>query len=390
MEVRERAGHDQQAAGEFEKEMAMAQRVVVAGGGIVGAAITYYLARAGAQVTLVEREQPGRKTSNNSFAWVNAFSRTTRSYYDFARRSVEMYRQLPDELGIDMELHWHGGLHWVDQPEAAAVLQARVQTLQHWGHAVEMISRDELVAREPHVRPTVAAACYSASDGAAHPPSVIRALLQRAQTLGVEVRTDTSLVGVEVRNGHVTGARLPSGVLAADVVVDAAGSDAAAIGAMVGIQIPMFPKPGTLVLTVPLPPLVRTVMHAPDIHLRQQADGRILLGESWTMDTEDTDLSLARGQHLLARAATFLPELAQAHVETMKIGVRPMPQDERPIVGPVPGISGFYVAVTHSGVTLAPLVGQLVAQEVTTGQPSPLLAEYRLERFGVLAAPSTA
>ena len=56
--------------------------------GIVGAAITYYLARAGAQVTLLEREQPGRKTSNNSFAWVNAFSRTTRSYYDFARRSV--------------------------------------------------------------------------------------------------------------------------------------------------------------------------------------------------------------------------------------------------------------------------------------------------------------
>jgi glycine/D-amino acid oxidase-like deaminating enzyme len=70
----------------------------------------------------------------------------------------------------------------------------------------------------------------------------------------------------------------------------------------------------------------------------------------------------------------------------MKIGVRPMPQDERPIVGPVPGISGFYVAVTHSGVTLAPLVGQLVAQEITTSQPSPELAEYRIERFGVLAS----
>jgi glycine/D-amino acid oxidase-like deaminating enzyme len=249
-----------------------------------------------------------------------------------------------------------------------------------------MIGRDEIMAREPHVRPTLTAACYAASDGATHPPSVIRALLQRAQALGVEVRTDTSLVGVEIRNGHVTGARLPSGVLAANVVVDAAGSDAGAIGAMAGIRIPMFPKPGTLVLTVPLPPLVRTVIHTPSIHLRQQADGRILLGESWSMDTEDTDLSLTRGQQLLARAAAFLPELAQAHVETMKIGVRPMPQDERPIVGPVPGISGFYVAVTHSGVTLAPLVGQLVAQEITTGQASPELADYRIERFGVLAS----
>ena len=177
----------------------MAQRVVVAGGGIIGAAITYYLARAGAQVTLLEREQPGRKTSNNSFAWVNAFSRTTRNYYDFARRSVELYRQLPEELGLEMELHWHGGIHWVDEPDAAAALQTRVQTLQSWGHTVEMISRDELIAREPHVRPTMAAACYSASDGATHPPSVIAAMLQRAQALGVEIRTDTSLVGVEVK-----------------------------------------------------------------------------------------------------------------------------------------------------------------------------------------------
>ena len=62
-----------------------------------------------------------------------------------------------------------------------------------------------------------------------------------------------------------------------------------------------------------MPPLVRTVMYSPDIHLRQQADGRILLGESWTMETEDTDLSLVRGQQLLARAATFLPELAQRY-----------------------------------------------------------------------------
>jgi glycine/D-amino acid oxidase-like deaminating enzyme len=136
--------------------------------------------------------------------------------------------------------------------------------------------------------------------------------------------------------------------------------------------------------------LVRSVIYSPDLHLRQQADGRILLGESWTMDTEDTDLSLARGQHLLARAAAFLPELAQAHVETMKVGVRPMPQDEHPIVGPVPGLAGLYVAVTHSGVTLAPLIGQLVAQEVTSGQPSALLAEYRIERYGVRAIAPTA
>jgi glycine/D-amino acid oxidase-like deaminating enzyme len=253
-----------------------------------------------------------------------------------------------------------------------------------------MISRDELIAREPYLRPTVEAACYSPFDGATHPPSVIRALLQRSQSLGAVVRTDTSLVGVDIRKGHVSGARTPSEVLAADAVVNAAGADAAAIGAMAGVHIPMFPKPGTLVLTVPLPPFVRSVIYSPNIHLRQQADGRILVGESWTMDVEDTDLSLARGQRLLASAASFLPELAQAHVETMKIGVRPMPQDEYPIVGPVPGISGFYVAVTHSGVTLAPLIGQLVAQEVTTGQPSPLLAEYRIERFGVLDAPPTA
>ena len=274
----------------------MAQRVVVAGGGIVGAAITYYLARAGAQVTLLEREQPGRKTSNNSFAWVNAFSRTTRAYYDFARRSVEIYRQLPDELGTDMELHWHGGIHWVDEPDAAEGLQRRVRELQSWGHTVEMISRDELTAREPHLRPTLAAACYSASDGAAHPPSVIRALLQRAQALGVEVRTDTSLIGVEVHNGQVTVHGPPPEC-----------SPPMSSSTPPGLTLPLsapwpeyasrcFPSLARSSSPCRLPPLIRTVIYTPNIHLRQQADGRILLGESWTMDAEDTDLSLARGQ----------------------------------------------------------------------------------------------
>lgn len=364
----------------------MALQVVVAGGGIIGAAVTYFLTRAGAHVTLLEREQPGRKTSNNSFAWVNAFSRTTRSYYDFARRSVELYRQLPDELGLAVELHWNGGIHWVDAATAAEGLRARVQELQSWGHPIALITPEELSAREPCLRAQPLAACYTPFDGATHPPSVIRAFLQRAQDLGADIRADTSLVGVEVSQGRVSGVRTPTDRLAADVVVNAAGADAAAVGAMAGVRIPMFPKPGTLVLTVPQPPLIRSVIHTPALHLRQQADGRILLGESWTMDTEDTDLSLARGERLLARAAEFLPDLAHARVETMKLGVRPMPQDERPIVGPVPGVAGLYVTVTHSGVTLAPLVGQLAAQEITTAQPSPLLAEYRIERFGVLAA----
>ena len=83
----------------------------------------------------------------------------------------------------------------------------------------------------------------------------------------------------------------------------------------------------------------------------------------------------------LAAAATHLPALARARVEATRIGVRPMPRDEKPVVGSIPGLDGFYVVASHSGVTLGPLWGRIATAEVLDGTIDPRLAPYRPARF---------
>ena len=187
-------------------------------------------------------------------------------------------------------------------------MQARVQELQSWGHAVEMISRDDIMAREPHVRPTLTRPAILPLMGRRIRRRSSSAA-QRAQALGV-VRWN-SFVGVEIRNGPCH--RRPF----------LRRARCRCRGRCRRVRRCRHRRHGwgphsDVSQTGDACPHRAIAAAAPDrysyssIHLRQQADGRILLGESWSMDTEDTDLSLTRGQQLLAKATAFLPDLAQA------------------------------------------------------------------------------
>ncbi|HET8787899.1 MAG TPA: FAD-binding oxidoreductase, partial [Actinomycetes bacterium] len=118
----------------------------------------------------------------------------------------------------------------------------------------------------------------------------------------------------------------------------------------------------------------------PPIHLRQRADGRVLVGER-SQETVASDPGRRRARALLAQAARFFPALAGAGVDKWWVAYRAMPSDRLPIVGPLPWLDGLYVAVSHSGVTVAPVLGRLVADEVATQAADGLLAPFRPGRF---------
>jgi glycine/D-amino acid oxidase-like deaminating enzyme len=142
----------------------------------------------------------------------------------------------------------------------------------------------------------------------------------------------------------------------------------AALGAPLGIRVPVDPSPATLFrLRAPVD-LVRTVVNTRDFDLRQVAADRLLAAA----DSPERTLAAVR--------STFR---GAANVELLRsrVGVRPMPVDGEPIVGPVAEVPGLYLAVMHSAVTLAPAVGRLVAQELVDGTVEPALAGCRLERF---------
>jgi glycine/D-amino acid oxidase-like deaminating enzyme len=201
--------------------------------------------------------------------------------------------------------------------------------------------------------------------------------------------------GIQLRDDSVL-VKSTQGDFDAHHVVLAGGVDTALLAELAGVKVPLKSSPGVVVRSKPLPPLVRGVMATEDSHFHQQADGRVLMGDDYTPPAKVElhrlleqhphefplpEIAAKHGVRIRGQAARYLPALADAEIESVSLCWRPMPLDEYPIIGFAPGSSSVYVTVTHSGVTLAPIIGELAALELLDGVKVDLLAPYRLERF---------
>jgi len=358
--------------------------VLVIGAGSVGANIAYRLAERGARVTVLEAGSPGGGTSSASFAWTNSFNKTPRAYHDLNTASMAEHPALAAELGGGPWLKQEGALAWEDEPAGRARLKETVERLASWGYPVELLSRADALALEPDLRiaPHVDEVVFTPSEGYVEVVPLVGALLAHAVRLGARVLSDQRVTGVMRAGARVLGATTARGDrLEADVVIDCAGPSTAEVARLAGAEIPLDRVPGRLIYTTPAACTLRRPIHAPGVHFRPDGAGRIVLAEFahdqvWREATDPWP-----AERSLAAAAVHLPALAGARVEATRIGIRPMPSDGWPIIGGLDGLDGFYVACSHSGVTLGPLWGRVVASEVLDGIPDPRLAPYRPSRF---------
>jgi len=357
-------------------------RVAVAGGGIVGASIAYHLARRGASVTLLEKEAPAAGATRNSFAWINAtFSKQPRHYFELNRLGMEAWRYVDAEFSGALQVRWGGSLEWYGEARIAQELRQQVARHQQWGYAAHLIDDAEFARLEPNVVPgPVQAASYSAYEGAVDPVHAVEVYLKKAAEAGARVESPCQVTGVDIRWGRLAGVRTTRGSLDADVLVIACGVDTPRLAGLAGIEVPLQDSPGLLAHTEPLPEAIRRVVLAPDAHLKQKPDGRIVTGVGFGGEP-GTDNSRENGERMLKEAERFLPQLKNARLERVSLGWRPLPKDGYPVVGFVEGSPDIYLAVMHSGITLSALVGRLAAVEILDGARVDLLEPYRLSRF---------
>ena len=376
------------------------ENAAVVGAGILGASIAWRLARRGVQVFLIDRGQPGHGASSHSFAWINAGAKEPIGYHNLNRRSLEMWPRFAATVGDDsapgsVGLRWGGKVSWESDPAAASRLVARVRQLQSWGYPTRLIGVEELRDLEPSldVGP-VAAAEYSPNEGQVEPQMVVDACLRRLRETGCEIQADNEVLGFEQRgDGRISALVTASGVVEMDVVVIAAGTETTRLAALAGVNVPQAESPGVVIRTSPLPSLLHNVpvVYAPpqgdgrrEIHLRQCADGRLMIGEGDQESLAEDDTQ-AHADDLLARARRYLPGLSGARADRVPMGWRPMPLDGYPVMGFASEAPNLYVALTHSGVTLAPVLSQLAAQEICEGVPADaVLGPYRPQRFAGL------
>lgn len=358
--------------------------VLVVGAGCVGANVAYRLTERGARVTVLDAGLPGAGTSGASFAWTNSFNKTPRDYHDLNVGSMEEHAALAKELGGGAWLHQDGALAWEEDEAGRARLTAAVERLAGWGYPAEWIAAREARTLEPDLRiaPSVERVVWTPGEGYVEAVPFIAALLAEAGRRGARVRSHERVVAIERDRGRVCGIITERGErLAADWIVDCAGIAAGEVAALAGHPLPLGRVPGRLIYTAPVATTLRRPIHAPGGHFRPDSGGRIVLAEGAHDQTWREGAEPWPAERSLGAMAAHLPALAGARVEATRVGMRPMPRDERPMVGALPGLDGLYVVVSHSGVTLGPLWGRIAAAEILDGARDPRLGPYRPGRF---------
>ena len=364
--------------------------VTVVGAGVVGSAIAYSLAKHGAFVTVIDRGRPGGGATSHSFAWINATAKHPVSYHDFNRRSLGMWDRFAKDLDTDVGLRWGGQMEWAATADGAAELESRAAQLQAWGYPCQMLDGAQMARLEPGLTPgQVTAAIYCELDGMVEPTVAAEACIRAAAKHGASVSLETEVTGLKINAGSATIVA-GGGEIAADVVVLAGGVDNTRLAAMAGITIPQQNSPGVVIRTNPIAqPLLSnvSVVYAPplepgrpEIHLRQCLDGSAMIGEGSQESLARNDTQ-SHADELLARAAEYVPGLKGASAVPVPVGYRPMPLDGFPVIGFSPKAPNVYLALTHSGVTLAPMMAQMATIEIIDGANVELLADYRPSRF---------
>jgi glycine/D-amino acid oxidase-like deaminating enzyme len=355
-------------------------RVVVAGGGIIGASIAYRLARRGAEVTLLERSAPGTGTTANSFAWINA-KKQPRAYHTLSQFGIDAWRVLDQELKGELPLVWGGSLEWIADASLAARLTEVNRQYQRWGYPIRPMDAAQMAALEPRARfDGLRYGVHAEAEASVDPQAATEIIVAHARSAGARVVHPATVSALDLPGGRLRAVRTTEGDLPADVLVIACGNDTPALATLAGIDVPLTRSAGILVHTTPQPAAIDRVLLSPLGQIKQKRNGRFVTGADFG-NTANEDTSKARGEQFLKRMAAVLPVLGTAPVDKLTLGLRVMPKDGYPIIGFADGHPDIYVAAMHSGMTLGPLVGRLAASEILDGVEIDLLAPYRLARF---------
>ncbi len=379
---------------------------MVIGAGVLGASVAARLAGAGMRVTLLEADQPGRGTSRWSFAWVNSNDKGPRPYHELNDAGIRAWAELAPGLDGAAWYRPAGNLELAASDSGRAELSARVERLASWRYPVRLIDAAEAAELEPALLLPDPAAMVAWFPGEAYllTEPLIERLVAYLTSQGGTVLTGEPgrVTGLNAGPGDKPRIRTADGaVIEADEVVCCAGRWTPRLAALAGAagtvplvawDTPGSPAPALVVRVGPVSPEgpVRLI-HTPQIALRPHSGALLHLEAPDTpvdLHTPETELRRLAGQ-LLERASRTVGALDEARLVTAQVCVRPLPADEQSIVGRLPGAEWLYVAVTHSGVTLAAHLSRLIAAELATGAPAAELAAYRPDRFAGTAAHST-
>ena len=369
--------------------------VVIVGGGIVGCAAAFYLARRGRKVILLEKSVIGGEASGRNGGGVRAQCRDRRER-PLAMASITLWAGLEAELGFDVEYVQGGNIRMATNEERMGMLRREMEEELADGLAVEMWDRDELRRRAPYLSDVFVGAKYCPADGTANPILASRAFGWAAKRIGATILVQTEAVSIGVQDGQVTSvtARDRDGEILIETpwVIHAGGPWTPQLSRTVGIQVPIEPARSVVAITQRMPFLFKEFISSHDLgaYCRQAREGHVHIGGVGTPGkTFDQTMPAASVAQLARGAARIVPALRGANILRTWAGTLENTPDKVPIISPVDGIKGYILASGFSGhgFCLGPIAGTLLSELIVDGEPSLPLDKFRLSRFAASPAP---
>ncbi|MFE7777265.1 NAD(P)/FAD-dependent oxidoreductase [Streptomyces sp. NPDC057445] len=373
---------------------------VIVGAGVVGAACAYYASRAGLAVAVVDRGSVAGGTTGAGEGNLLVSDKEPGPELDLALLSTRLWRELTEVLPPETEYEPKGGLVVAPDETALTALRAFADGQRKAGAETYEVPPDRLQELEPHLADGLAGGFHYPQDAQVQPARAAAQLLHAARESGAVVRLREEVTGILAApgDGRIRGVRTRHGELLAPAVVNAAGTWGAALARLAGTELPVLPRRGFVLVTEPLPRVVRHKVYAADYiadvasgsaALQSSAvvegtpSGPVLIGATRERVGFDRALSPEALRRLAVQAATLFPVLADVRVLRTYHGFRPYLPDHLPAIGPDPRVPGLFHACGHegAGIGLAPATGHLIAAALSGAQPALDLRPFGPERF---------
>lgn len=382
--------------------------VIVAGGGVMGTALTWYLSRMGRRVLLLERVDLCHGSAGATDGYITPHTKQPGYHLELALESSKLYETLREEIDsdIDIELDLHcGGLQVCEDQMQWDLISGNKEKLSAGGLELYMLEIEEVRKIEPAVSPNMRGAMYSPTAGSVNPFRLTQAFADHAQKMGAEILIETGIDSLVFDGGRVAGVRSGDAVYYAGYVVNCCGAWGSELAKMAGLDLPVSPKRGQIIVSEPTAPLLNTVMQTglyPIIKFKperitderifrlglgfgieQTRDGSILIGGTRELVGFDRGNTLECIEAMAQTAQVYIPAIADLHFIRCFSGLRPYTPDGLPVMGRVTQVPGLVMCCGHEGdgIALAPISGKLVAEEIVYGKTSFPIAPCAVERF---------
>ncbi len=384
--------------------------VIVIGGGIIGLSCGYYLSKSGRKVLVLDQSEFAAGSSGACDDMILLQSKKAGVTLELSIESLELYRSLEGELGYDFGFKQLGGMILIENQRDLSIMEEFVQGQRAYGVNVSIIDRKETMQRQPNINPKYIASTYSADDSQVYPMLVMKGFTEVGKKLGMEIKYRDGLADIERVGNNTWKVKTDSGnEIKADNIVIASGAWSGKVGEIFGIDIPISPKKGQLLITEKIPPVGETNLWTadymvtklrPELKIESELDSTLSslgLGFSFTRTShgnyligstrEDVGFDKRATYQALnalgSQVGDIVPLMKNVHIIRHIAGFRPAVSDGKMILGSWPGMDGLFIAAGHEGdgIALAPITGKLLSDYVCGRKVPDKIKELSPERF---------